>query len=96
VFITYYCILLANASVIAGAFNPRQEVFSAIPKRYVDNIEAFVVPLLGDFFREVVRICGYDDMDNLGFVEGVEKRFILLVEPRGVERHIEPCTVEAG
>jgi hypothetical protein len=96
VFITYYCILLANASVIAGAFNPRQEVFSAVPKRHVDNIEAFVVPLLGDFFREVVRICGYDDMDNLGFVEGVEKRFILLVEPRCVERHIEPCTVEAG
>jgi hypothetical protein len=77
VFITHYCILLADASVVASVLYPRQEVLSAISKRDVDHVEALTHPLQGNLFGEVVRISCYDDMDDLGFVKRLEEGFVL-------------------
>ena len=93
---TYYCILLAHSCVFASASHPFNEVFPTLAKWYVDNIEAFSHPLLDDLFGEVLRICTQDYMNDFGFVEGIEERGVLLVEPRGVEGHVGDDGVNAN
>jgi hypothetical protein len=87
--ITYYCILLTNAYVVSSILDACDKVFSTVTERHINDIEAFSLPLLDDFFSEVVRLCGYDHMDHFGFIEGIEECWILLVEPWRVERHID-------
>jgi hypothetical protein len=85
--ITYDCILLADAYVVSSIFDARNKVFPAVTEGHIDDIEAFCLPLLNNFFGEVVRLCGYDHMDHFGYVEGIEERLILRIEERRVEGH---------
>lgn len=86
--ITYDCILLTNAYIGSSVIDARNKVLAAITERYVDDVEAFGLPLLDDLFSKVLRLCADDHVDNPGFIEGVEERRVLLVEPWRVEGHV--------
>lgn len=85
VIFTYYCILLANTNVISSVTDTRYEVFPSAAKWYVNDIKAFRLPLLNDFFSKVVRFRCENDMDYFRLIQGVEKGWILLIEPGSIK-----------
>lgn len=51
---TYDRILLANTYVVSRVADTRYEVFPSFTKWHVNDIEAFLLPLLDDFLGKVV------------------------------------------